>query len=80
MIVNLRPCHRWTSVTQVGSPENSSSYSGVRRKAHHAQFDHQVVNELLRLLFAEHASLHVTLNINIDKGGYPANAHGSTVL
>ena len=35
------------SVTQVGSPENSSSYSGVRRKRTIAQLDHEVVDQLL---------------------------------
>ena len=37
------------SVTQVGSPENSWSYSGVLQEADDAELHDEVVEELLRL-------------------------------
>ncbi len=50
------------------------------QEAHHAQLDDEVVDELLGLLLGEHPSLEVALEVDVEEGRDPAQAHGRAVL
>ena len=59
-----------TSVTHTGSPEKSCVVLGGAQKAHDAQLDHEVVDDLLRLRLGERAVAKVALEVdvqNVDK-------------
>ena len=55
------------SVTHVGSPANSSSYSGRAQEADDAQLDDEVVDDLLRLLLGERARREVALEVDVEE-------------
>ena len=67
------------SVTQVGSPENSSLYSGVR-KFYETQFHDEVIDELLNLFLCKCALRQISLCVDINEGGSTSQRHCGTVL
>ena len=50
------------------------------QEAHHPQFHDQVVDEFLRFHFGQRAVVQVTLNVDVQEGGHPAERHGRAVL
>ena len=53
---------------------------GDAREFHHAEFQHNVVDELLRLRLGERAAREVTLDIDVEESRDAADAHRCTVL
>ena len=58
------------SVTQVGSPLNSSSYSGGSQEADHSQLHNKVVNKFLDLCFGKGTVFQIFFRVNIQEGRY----------
>ena len=68
------------SVIHIGSPPNSSLYSGVRRWRAMRRCSTKVVHDLLRLGLGQDAGLEVALKVDVEEGRGAAEAHRRAVL
>ena len=68
------------SVTQVGSPGEQLVVFRRAQEADDAQLDDEVVDDLLRLLFGEHAGREVALEVDVEERGRAAERHRGAVL
>ena len=50
------------------------------QETHHAQFHHQMVNQLLRFAFGQRTGFQVALDVDIQESCHAAKRHGGTVL
>ena len=50
------------------------------REFHHAEFQHDVVDQLLRLRLREHAAFEIALDVDIEEGRDASDAHRRAVL
>ena len=53
---------------------------GNAGELHHSELQHQVVDQFLRLLFRQGPFVKVPLDVDIEEGGNPADAHCRAVL
>ena len=68
------------SVTQVGSPLKSASYSGVRRKRTMRSLITKSSMSSCAPLLGERPGVEVALQVDVEEGRDPAQAHGRAVL
>ena len=68
------------SVTQVGSPANKFVVFRRTKESNDAQFDDEIVHDLLRLLLGEHARCEIAVEVNVEKCRNPAQRHCGAVL
>ena len=68
------------SVTQVGSPANNSSVLGCPEETDDTQFDHEVVDDLLRLLLVERPGGEIPFEVDVEERRGAAERHRRPVL